>query len=338
MPGCARHTSATENVNSELERQVRARALEVLELLMQATERSDAMSGGRLLSGMSDEELERRLVAAVLRAVVSVAAEQRGLATKALTGRLFVCSEFALPGSGREHVSGIGSSDVVDDRLASAIRDRLTHFENDNGQKTKAWAELPVEAIGGVYESLIGLGLRTSSAAEGRHIAPAKTRKRTGSFFTPPELTAQVVSKALEPLLERAVGPDAERLLLELRVCDPALGAGAFLLEACRQLARRLGALSNQQPGLALLGEVATRCLYGVDLSPLCVALAEASLWLLVGDESLTMSEVGKRLRVGDSLAGFDWAAEFEDVLGASRGFDAMIGNPPWVAFAKATP
>ena len=232
-------------MNGVLERQVRARALEVLELLMRATEQADADRNGQLLGCMPDDELERRLLAAVMRAVILVAAEQRGLPTGALSGRLFARQEFALPAGASPHASGIASADVIDDRLAARIRERLSVVDGENGRDVLAWAELPVEAIGGVYESLIALGVRAAPGAEGRRIVPARTRKRTGSFYTPKELTAEVVSRALEPLFARAVGPDAERRLLALRVCDPALGAGAFLVEACRQLARRLAAIST---------------------------------------------------------------------------------------------
>jgi hypothetical protein len=169
------------------------------------------------------------------------------------------------------------------------------------------WRVLPVEAIGTIYETL--------NAA-----APDTKRKQSGSFFTPRPLTRVVVALALAAV--RGGEPGV------VRVCDPALGAGAFLLEACRQLA-------GSETKSALLA-VARDGLYGVDRSALAVAVAEASLWLLVGDAALAPRELGRNLRAGDSLLGdqFEWAREFPEVFGQGGGFDVVVGNPPWVAFA----
>ena len=96
----------------------------------------------------------------------------------------------------------------------------------------------------------------------------------------------------LEPSFER-IGADAmPDDVLALKVCDPAMGSGAFLVEACRQLATRLVAAWVKHPGTRpaippdededLLARrlVAQRCLYGVDRNPLAVDLARLSLWL----------------------------------------------------------
>ena len=83
---------------------------------------------------------------------------------------------------------------------------------------------------------------RRSGARAGRHavLQPTDERRRTGSHYTPRSLTEPIVRHALEPALER-LGPDATPAqILELKVCDPAMGSGAFLVEACRQLGARL--------------------------------------------------------------------------------------------------
>ncbi len=84
-------------------------------------------------------------------------------------------------------------------------------------------------------------GLRVKGSAHGRAgqlvVQPGNERRRTSSHYTPPSLTAPIVRRTLEPLLA-AMGPEpsAERLL-QLKICDPAMGSGAFLVEACRFLA-----------------------------------------------------------------------------------------------------
>src|SRR5262249_22722823 len=65
-------------------------------------------------------------------------------------------------------------------------------------------------------------------------------RRRSGSHYTPRSLTQPIVAETLRPILER-LGPRATPdEILALKVLDPAMGSGAFLVEACRQLAEAL--------------------------------------------------------------------------------------------------
>jgi hypothetical protein len=198
------------------------------------------------------------------------------------------------------------------------------------------WANAPVEMLGQLYEHLLSYDIDTMS---GFRLIATRSRKRSGSYYTPTALAQHVVETALAGLCDR----DAAEIEA-LRVCDPALGAGAFLLAACDQLSRNLAARTGLD-GRVTRARIVKRCLYGVDVSPLAVAVAEASLWLLVGDPELAPRQVAAGLRVGDALldasaplmsgrlAAFDFAESFADVF-AHGGFDAIIGNPPWIAYA----
>ena len=103
--------------------------------------------------------------------------------------------------------------------------------------------------------------------------------------------------------------------ILQLRVVDPAMGSGAFLVAACRYLAAayeaalvRTGAYHGSDFGarerVATRRTIAERCLYGVDLNPMAVQLARLSLWLatLAADRPLTFLD--HHLQTGDSLLG----------------------------------
>ncbi|MEZ4309735.1 MAG: hypothetical protein R3F14_16995 [Polyangiaceae bacterium] len=125
----------------------------------------------------------------------------------------------------------------------------------------------------------------------GLFLQPSEERRRFGAHYTSRALTRVVVERALGPLWREGMSA-AE--VLALRVCDPAMGSGAFLLEACRQLAERLvrawesmGETPQLGPGEDALSRarrlVAERCLSGVDKNPLAVDLARASLWLMAG-------------------------------------------------------
>ncbi len=150
-------------------------------------------------------------------------------------------------------------------------------------------------------------------------LQPSEARRRSGSHYTPRELTEPIVRTALEPILARLRGPGGEppnpAAILDLKVCDPAMGSGAFLVEACRQLGDALldawrfhTAAPPMQAGddevIVARRLVAQRCLYGVDRNPMAVDLAKVSLWLATLAKEHPLTFVDHALRRGDSLVG----------------------------------
>ncbi|MCU0697706.1 MAG: N-6 DNA methylase [Myxococcaceae bacterium] len=146
---------------------------------------------------------------------------------------------------------------------------------------------------------------------------PGAERRRTSSHYTPRSLSAPIVRRALEPLL-KAMGesPSSERLL-NLKICDPAMGSGAFLVEACRFLADQVVAAWTREGVLAHAPRdedvvmrarrlVAQRCLYGVDKNPWAVNLAKLSLWLVTLAKAEPFTFLDHALKCGDSLVGLD--------------------------------
>jgi hypothetical protein len=169
-------------------------------------------------------------------------------------------------------------------------------------------------------------------------------RRETGTHYTPKSLTEKIVEETLTPLVYDGPAQGAPRkswtlkspaALLDLKVCDPAMGSGAFLVQACRFLSARLveawsvaeakgnvvdiegrvhgsGADVEPLPNTAeeRAGQarrlVAERCLYGVDLNPLAVELAKLSLWLVTLAKSRPFGFLDHNLRCGDSLLGID--------------------------------
>ncbi|WP_455232880.1 Eco57I restriction-modification methylase domain-containing protein [Geopseudomonas aromaticivorans] len=173
-------------------------------------------------------------------------------------------------------------------------------------------------------------------------VTTGSDRRETGTHYTPKSLTETIVTETLTPIVY--VGP-AEGLpraewtlkspaeLLDLKICDPAMGSGAFLVQACRWLAERLveawalaedrgetidadgrvtDAAACQEP-LPSDSEaritiarrlIAERCLYGVDLNPLAVELAKLSIWLVTLAKGRPFGFLDHNLRCGDSLLG----------------------------------
>ena len=158
----------------------------------------------------------------------------------------------------------------------------------------------------------------TPAAAGSPLLQPTDERRRTGSHYTPRNLTEPIVRHVLDPAFER-LEPDARSdEVLALKVCDPAMGSGAFLVEACRQLAARLVRAWARWPetrpvippdedeDLHARRLVAQRCLYGVDKNPRAVELAKLALWLATLARNHEFTFLDHALKCGDSLVSLD--------------------------------
>jgi hypothetical protein len=183
-------------------------------------------------------------------------------------------------------------------------------------------------------------------------VTSGSDRRETGSHYTPKSLTEAIVTETLTPLVY--VGP-AEGLprenwklkspeeILDLKICDPAMGSGAFLVQVCRWLSDRLidSWANAEAEGLVITSEgqtkksieaselmpqdleariviarrlIAERCLYGVDINPLAVELAKLSIWLITLSKGRPFGFLDHNLRYGDSLLGLQNLEQLVDL------------------------
>lgn len=166
-------------------------------------------------------------------------------------------------------------------------------------------------------------------------LQPTDERRRTGSHYTPRSFTEPIVRKTLEPILNRLGRHPKPEEILALKVCDIAVGSGAFLVETCRQLADELISSWHYHHQVPVIPPdedeilfarrlVAQRCLYGVDRNAMAVDLAKLSLWLATLAKDHPFTFIDHAIRVGDSLVGltkkqiaeFHWKDEPRRVLG----------------------
>ena len=143
-----------------------------------------------------------------------------------------------------------------------------------------------------------------------------RERQQSASYYTPEVLTRFTVSQALEELLDQDGHRTTAEEILGLSVCEPALGSGAFAIEATRQLAAQY--LKRRQEELGekidpdrypeelqrVKAHIALHQVHGVDLNATAVELAEVSLWLDTMVSGLQAPWFGLRLRRGNSLIG----------------------------------
>ena len=139
-----------------------------------------------------------------------------------------------------------------------------------------------------------------------------REREKSASYYTPEVLTKCLVKYALKELLEGKTADD----ILQLTICEPAMGSAAFLNEAINQLAEAYVSKKEQETGEIIGYEdrfneiqkvkmyIADRNVYGIDLNPVAVELAEVSLWLNTIHEGGFVPWFGTQLVNGNSLIG----------------------------------
>ncbi|MGI8810546.1 MAG: Eco57I restriction-modification methylase domain-containing protein [Acidimicrobiales bacterium] len=243
---------------------------------------------------------------------------------------------------------------VIGDRFVATALDALAFTQPVTGRRSAVarrrvnYRELGVEQLGSIYEGLLAFEPRipteeTVFATVGKgakrvtqHVAAAEVddeaevleryppgsfylfeasgqRKGSGSYYTPRALAHFVVREALEPLVRDATS----EAILSLRVCDPAMGSGAFLVPAVHFLTEAYGeALIREGVDLdrrlddeeraSYRRLVVERCIFGVDVSPMAVELAKVSLWLATAAAGKPLTFLDANLRCGDALVGAD--------------------------------
>ena len=187
-------------------------------------------------------------------------------------------------------------------------------------------------------------------------------RKGMGSYYTPRWVTSFIAERVLEPLCYDEKGViKRPKQILSIKVCDPAMGSGAFLVQACRYLSECLveswerqisqrkedarlvmpyGEFTRAKTGENLMPHdnrdemlvwakrfVAEHCLYGVDINPLAVDIARMSLWLATLSKGKPFSFLDHHLKVGNSIIGAwtDKAVKYPDAAWDRKNADESL-------------
>jgi hypothetical protein len=256
-------------------------------------------------------------------------------------------------------------AEIKPDQVRAAIVTGLAILAHRSGGVTFA----------GLHFDAVQLAEQTLPSAEGWALLIGGDRQAHGAFFTPRALAEEIVDNALGVICQPVWPGRRPADIASKAVADIACGSGAFLVAAARSMSSRLAtswedvrlaverdeqlaAYDTDDPAVAARALVIEECLYGVDVNPMSVELTGLALQLLMP----TVRPFGGRLRhlrVGDALIGrshpdydtvttfpdtpcrFDWLTEFPAVFGnplsESCGFDAVVGNPPFLGGQKLT-
>lgn len=205
--------------------------------------------------------------------------------------------------------------------LAVQAKERKAWLKENSGCEVSGNGEKALKAAQTVEDLLVALEKRVSRhtpyplPSQTLYLQPGEERRRTGSHYTPRAMTGPIVQDALRPILEQLGDKPKPEQILDLKVCDPAMGSGAFLVQACRQLAEelvkaweahdRLGEVPPEdEPLLYARRLIAQRCLCGVDRNPFAAQLAKLSLWLVTLAKNHSFMFLDHALKCGDSLVG----------------------------------
>ncbi|MEY3498444.1 MAG: hypothetical protein RL308_113 [Bacteroidota bacterium] len=255
----------------------------------------------------------------------------------------------------------------IDDAVLHNYSEKLSHYDFDS--------DVDVNILGHIFENSLNEIDEIKSEIEGEIIDKTKTRrKKDGVFYTPKYITKYIVdntvgklcsekktelilndedyindkkiqTKTKKALLDKL--SDYRNWLLELTICDPACGSGAFLNQALEFLIAEHKYVDELQAKLMgdslILSDVENSILenniYGVDLNDESVEIAKLSLWLRTAQKGRKLNSLNNNIKCGNSLiddvavAGdkaFSWEKEFPEVF-EKGGFDVVIGNPPYV-------
>ncbi|HTR27411.1 MAG TPA: DNA methyltransferase [Terriglobales bacterium] len=218
--------------------------------------------------------------------------------------------------------------------LSTPSEKRSKWFTDETDQKLTGQAADALKSAQSIDELLIALERKIASNVtpmpvpkDAMVFQPSDERRKSGSHYTPSSLTGPIVEAALDPVLKQLGPKPTPAQILNLKVCDLAMGSAAFLVESCRQLG---GALSkawhaysevpvippDEDEALYAQRLVAQRCLYGLDKNQMAADLAKLSLWLATLAKDHPFTFLDHSLRHGDALVGltrkqiasFHWA------------------------------
>jgi type I restriction-modification system DNA methylase subunit len=156
-------------------------------------------------------------------------------------------------------------------------------------------------------------------------------RKISGSYFTPDHVVDLIVKETLGPIVRAKTADE----ILKIRVCDPAMGSGHFLISALRYLTSEY--LKKKRDTSESMSSIKHRvlheCIFGVDINPRAVKLGKLALWLETSEAGKALEHLDDQIRCSNSLIDDSlWKREWRFI---ENGIDAVIGNPPYIGERK---
>ena len=176
------------------------------------------------------------------------------------------------------------------------------------------YSVLETRHLGSIYEHLLEFHLKTDGK-EIHELPDPRDRKISASYYTPKYVVDYIVKNTIEPEIFKIIEGNNDKeskieKILSLKILDPAMGSGHFLIGAIEYLAKRICEIESdskdfsERKFIERKRDVVRRCIYGVDLNPLAVDLAKLSLWLETLSSEKPLTFLQAHLKHGNSLIG----------------------------------
>ena len=196
---------------------------------------------------------------------------------------------------------------ISNDVLANVINILTTRTTE---RERITYQDLAIQHLGNIYEGLLEYEPTMQSSSERVQLTKDKSkRKASGSYYTSDAIVRSMIENTLAPLCDRKTFEE----ILQLKVLDPAMGSGHFLVGVIDHLALEL-ATHPKAPAMTTgdtdteitywRRHVVENCIYGVDINPMAVELAKVSLWLYTVAKGKPLSFLDHHIRCGNSLIG----------------------------------
>lgn len=233
-----------------------------------------------------------------------------------------------------------GEEMSLDAESLSAMAQALLRPPGDASIDSIFFETVPVNWLGSAYQAL--LALKPGTLGDGLE-ASYRKRKEDGIYFTPPYLVQYIVESVVGGQAEDAAyelgSLSLEEKLCGLRILDPSTGGGDFLCATINCLSS--GTASTDD---ALKARIAANCVYGTDIDATAVEVARYCVWAASGYADGISDSINSHIVCADVLGSavdgsrLCWPELFSEVFDRDRGgFDAVVGNPPYIA-AKNNP
>jgi hypothetical protein len=233
-------------------------------------------------------------------------------------------------------ITNLAGCELANHALLDAMR-ALCQLRDGNVTRSVSFKNLQTEELGSVYEALLELHpeMNVDAGTFVLKTAAGNERKTTGHYSTPDELVQCLLDSTLDPVLDEAVkrtDVSPSEAILSLTVCDPACGAGHFLIGAAHRMAKRLASVEtgedepSPEATRIALRKVIGKCLYGVDINPMAVELCKVALWMEALVPGKALSFLDQHIRCGNALLGVRERSLVEEGIPSSA-FDPIQGD-----------
>jgi type I restriction-modification system DNA methylase subunit len=233
----------------------------------------------------------------------------------------------------------------LDNEVLLEVIEGLNHSK-DNSYRYD-FSIIESDVLGNIYEQYLGNILKTTPKRA--KLSESKThRKEQGIYYTPSTIVDYIVNNTVGEYLKTHTPEEIKNV----KILDPACGSGSFLIRVYKELENywkeelKLNEsdlkqtrfdIENSEKVYTLKTEILKNNIFGVDLDPKAVEIAQLNLLLQISERKHRLPELQKNIKIGNSLIddssvsdrAFVWEKEFEAIM-KEGGFDIVVGNPPY--------